>query len=860
MNVKHHLQKHTTIPTNLWRSSMKLRHLCCLFALVVGLFVLLTGQARSQSELVVQWRDAVADTIITDALYNAVVNDASRPADRVYRLLKGGYYENTKTITNTGYTLRIVGDLATSNPDSFPPIIYMRRVGGAGVPRILSVQNNLTLANVWITGSDDIGTQSSYQPIQVDGSGYKIIVDHCYFDRSNFAPIAFQGGANNVIYYTNNHFRNMLERPPTQKYAGRAISIWANQDTVIFENNTVFLAGFCAFQMESGAIKYLRFNHNTLVNIGRNVFVGGWWRTARFANNLFINPWWQGEDLSDLTASGRDPRAYNSGFFGIGPLPSSYGPEQGRSILFTHSAAYRDPQFQPGALYGDSIHAQPYVNRVTKEDYLDKFPDNDQISDTSWIAKPGPDFTYPDSLIPKMWANVNALRAGSATVPTYFYELAWLAGQEIYTMPKWPLPERFDYATPANILTAGTDGLPLGDLNWFPTQKATFLANYQAYAVDGLEALAPKPPTFAVDSTIEAEKGTLSGTATILTFQGFSWFEMKGGGFMQWDFTVPSAIDSNSLKLVVRTRSGSVDRGEHFYLNGTELVNYPSKWGEYHWWCNPNWTDVPISKDSVITGRTSFFLNAGSNTIRITPSWGYQDFAAIIVVSGTDTVIRLNAADASSYDVVTPHGSGAPWVPNYFKAVTMGTNGTVTWTVNPKTAGSFAVQLFYQNYGTAQSATIKWDGTTVNTVSLPAKTDSTGINVLAYPPTFPVTTGSHTLSVTSSGINLDFVQFSKVVVGVAPDNGLPTVFALEQNYPNPFNPSTTIQFSLPKASDTKLTVYNVLGQRVATLVNEHMTAGVHSVQFDARSIATGVYFYRLEAGSYVTSKKMLLLK
>jgi hypothetical protein len=856
---------------------MKLKHIL-LFAFGVGLFVLLTPQAQAQSELVVQWKDG-SGNVINDALYDAFYGDTiNRPADRVYKLLKGGYYILTKTITNTGRPLRIVGELATANPDSFPPLIQMYRIGSTAVPRMFSVQNDLTLRNLWITGADDYGTQTSYQFIQVDGSGYKIIVDNCVFDRTNFAPIAFQGGANNVIYYTNNHFRNLLERPSTQKYTGRAISIWANQDTVIFENNTVFMAGFCAFQMESGAIKYLRFNHNTIVNVGRNVFVGGWWRTARFANNLFINPWWEGEDSYDLSQSGRDARAYNSGFFGIGPLPSSYGPEQGRSILFTHSAAYRDPQFQTGALYGDSIHAQPFVNRVTTEDYLVKFPDNNKVSDTTWVARPGPSstFTYPDTLIPKMWANINALRAGSATVPEYFYELATFGGSECFQCVKWPLPESFTYSTPANLLTAGTDGLPLGDLNWFPTQKATFDANYNAYAVDGLEALAPKPPTFAVDSTLEAERGTVSGGAAVNTFQGFSYFQMDGGGWFEFTFPVVNAGPRN---LWVYTNMRNQDqRGQHHYFNTHEVHDSCYGWGELifsNHATGPNADNLPNPNAGVSIADWAWYhwnvsdiktaerqwldLPAGTNTLKVTSSWGYQNFAEYNLIGATDT-IKLKAADATGFDVVAPKGTGAPWVPSYFKSVAMGTNGTVTWTVNPKTAGNFAVQLFYQNYGTTQTATIKWDGNTVGTVSLPAKTDSTGVNVLAYPPTFAVTTGPHTLSVTTSGINLDFVQFSKVVVGVGPDGELPGTFALGQNYPNPFNPTTTINYSLPKASSAQLIVYNLLGQKVATLVNEHQAAGNHTVQFDAKKLATGVYFYRLEAGSYVACKKMLLLK
>jgi len=168
--------------------------------------------------------------------------------------------------------------------------------------------------------------------------------------------------------------------------------------------------------------------------------------------------------------------------------------------------------------------------------------------------------------------------------------------------------------------------------------------------------------------------------------------------------------------------------------------------------------------------------------------------------------------------------------------------------------------LFYQNYGSAQTATIKWDGATVATPSLVGKADSTGINVLAYPPTFAVTTGAHTLAITASGINLDFVQLSKVTTGVGGNNGLPETYTLEQNYPNPFNPATTINFALTKASNVKLTVYNILGQQVATLVNGQMNAGTHSVQFNAINLASGVYFYRLEAGDFRAHKKMLLLK
>jgi hypothetical protein len=92
-------------------------------------------------------------------------------------------------------------------------------------------------------------------------------------------------------------------------------------------------------------------------------------------------------------------------------------------------------------------------------------------------------------------------------------------------------------------------------------------------------------------------------------------------------------------------------------------------------------------------------------------------------------------------------------------------------------------------------------------------------------------------------------------------DGTPRVFSLEQNYPNPFNPSTNIRFSLPQTSNVTLVVYDMLGRRVATLLDgEQMNAANHTVKFDASAMASGMYIYRLEAGSFVSTRKMMLIK
>jgi hypothetical protein len=89
---------------------------------------------------------------------------------------------------------------------------------------------------------------------------------------------------------------------------------------------------------------------------------------------------------------------------------------------------------------------------------------------------------------------------------------------------------------------------------------------------------------------------------------------------------------------------------------------------------------------------------------------------------------------------------------------------------------------------------------------------------------------------------------------------IPTEYALYQNYPNPFNPSTNIKYSVPETGSVKLSIYSVIGEQVAVLVDEIVQAGFYEVTFDASNLPSGAYFYRLQAGSFVVTKKMMLLK
>ncbi|SMO83935.1 T9SS type A sorting domain-containing protein [Gracilimonas mengyeensis] len=92
------------------------------------------------------------------------------------------------------------------------------------------------------------------------------------------------------------------------------------------------------------------------------------------------------------------------------------------------------------------------------------------------------------------------------------------------------------------------------------------------------------------------------------------------------------------------------------------------------------------------------------------------------------------------------------------------------------------------------------------------------------------------------------------------EGGIPQTYDLKQNYPNPFNPTTKITFDLPEATQVELHVYDMLGRRVATIMNDRMTAGTHSLNFDATRLASGMYVYQIKAGSFASTRKMMLIK
>jgi len=154
----------------------------------------------------------------------------------------------------------------------------------------------------------------------------------------------------------------------------------------------------------------------------------------------------------------------------------------------------------------------------------------------------------------------------------------------------------------------------------------------------------------------------------------------------------------------------------------------------------------------------------------------------------------------------------------------------------------------------AQNSQVNWSGFS-NGFGLSNSTNSTTISVAGQSFAGTSTNGN-------SKIISGFLAYASTIVTDVSDEQeiIPTVYKLNQNYPNPFNPSTVISWQLPVSSHVLLKIYDILGNEVATLVDENKETGFYETRFDGSSLASGMYIYRLSTGAYVSTKKMLMIK
>jgi len=202
----------------------------------------------------------------------------------------------------------------------------------------------------------------------------------------------------------------------------------------------------------------------------------------------------------------------------------------------------------------------------------------------------------------------------------------------------------------------------------------------------------------------------------------------------------------------------------------------------------------------------------------------------------------------SSQNSVQVPGSG-PLVTNVNYTYTVDGWGTLITPANP--AGVQVLRLRSTVVGSVVGLPLPPSTSAVYTF---LDANATALAVIEDAPVLPIS-----IPGVASGMSVSYSTFTPLAVREL-GGEKPTTFTLEQNYPNPFNPSTLIRYSLPSTEQVSLKVFDMLGREVAVLVNVRQAAGRYEVSFNATGLPTGLYFYRLQAGSYSETRKMMLVR
>ncbi|MCI0695925.1 Ig-like domain-containing protein [candidate division KSB1 bacterium] len=248
-------------------------------------------------------------------------------------------------------------------------------------------------------------------------------------------------------------------------------------------------------------------------------------------------------------------------------------------------------------------------------------------------------------------------------------------------------------------------------------------------------------------------------------------------------------------------------------------------------------------------------------TAIVTDNQGHQRTSNTVRIKvGTPAMARLEAERATRQGQnITVRSNATASGGAYAEMRTQ--SGTITWQLpGVPAAGSYEIVFGYRlSFDTPKHQYINVNGTRVAEIVFDGNLNlwlekKLNVNLVQ---------GNNVIEMVLfwGWMDLDYMSVpSNIVTAVEGPSDLPASFSLWQNYPNPFNPATIIRYSLAKPEHVKLVIYDLLGRPVHVLIDRRQSAGPHEISFYGRNLASGMYFYRLEAGAFVDEKRMLLVK
>jgi hypothetical protein len=381
----------------------------------------------------------------------------------------------------------------------------------------------------------------------------------------------------------------------------------------------------------------------------------------------------------------------------------------------------------------------------------------------------------------------------------------------------------------------------VGDLTVVWSDSANSLTNWTS--TGGWNITADKyvsAPTSFTDSP--------GGSPPPFAVSGLSWnVQLPGSNspktFLEFDTQWAMEYGWYYAQVEISTNDGST----WVPLNGqyTYLARYPywSSWEPYYGGVQSTW--VHEIMDISDYGRSPFKFRFTTQCEAVSMDGWYIDnvkISALVNTKGAMITMDVRTVDLGRISKTTSRYDTTLIVRNIGFAADSLVVSVDPGNVVPDTAVSVLPAIFTLAPGDSEEVTFSIDPSLLAPSSYVAQV---------------IVESKHSVGQTKFQKNY---EFQVVISSISDLVGIPAVIELGQNYPNPFNPSTTIRYGLPNRSNVTLTVFNTQGQRVATLVQGEQQAGYHEVKFDASGLSSGVYVYQMQAGGYVATKKLLLLR
>jgi trimeric autotransporter adhesin len=335
----------------------------------------------------------------------------------------------------------------------------------------------------------------------------------------------------------------------------------------------------------------------------------------------------------------------------------------------------------------------------------------------------------------------------------------------------------------------------------------------------------------------------------------------------------PMGTIINDFVYAITSVGSNIYAGGSFAYPGsnTTRLNYVGMWNGSGWSPLDTGLNATVSALAVMGGNLyvggSFYKTyAGMDLKRIGMWNGHWNQLGTGIPNGWVNALAVSGNDlyvAGSFSLSTPNGVAhniAKWNGSSWSVVgtpqTPGLNDEVLC-IAVVDGTVYAGGFFTATHGgnTTANRIAKWDGTSWQAIGA-------GFNA---PVRSICIAGSYLYSggdfITSGSTSILHIAKWSVPIGIHKiNNEIPVKHSLLQNYPNPFNPSTKIVFDIPTASNVKIEVFDITGKRIEELVNENVKAGSYEVEWSASKLSSGTYFYRMQAGSYAETKKMILIK